>query len=178
MLFNRAISGGYKMFCPDIFNFPVYTEADVIIDEKPTTSIANYLTDNNVEVAQIEEPAKPEPKPDITEPKPVVEDKIDLNQGLIDVKNRIINNIDIEDCVITNGLHAELDEALKILTDFNQEYQDTLLNFLVDGKIKTGKQAKGILTWIDMQTSDTGDMRASDSALTDYYYIMNELTKV
>jgi hypothetical protein len=32
MLFNRAISGGYKQHCPDIFNIIIYTDADDIQD--------------------------------------------------------------------------------------------------------------------------------------------------
>lgn len=51
MLFNRAVSGGYKIFCPDIFNFTVYSEADSF-DELPAQNAKSGLLDE-IEDAEI-----------------------------------------------------------------------------------------------------------------------------
>jgi hypothetical protein len=58
MLFNRAISGGYKIFCPDIFNFMVYTEADDIEDSSEATTVSEAIQQelaNNIESAEVVE---------------------------------------------------------------------------------------------------------------------------
>jgi len=58
MLFNRAVSQGYKIFCPDIFNYTVYTDADDNIgEEEPTTvneAIQKELSEA-IETAEVEE---------------------------------------------------------------------------------------------------------------------------
>jgi len=58
MLFNRCISSGYKIFCPDIFNYTVYTDADDNIgEEEPTTvneAIQKELSEA-IETAEVEE---------------------------------------------------------------------------------------------------------------------------
>jgi hypothetical protein len=54
MLFNRAVSGGYKIFCPDIFNFTVYSEADSF-DELQQQNAKSSLIDEIEEATIIEE---------------------------------------------------------------------------------------------------------------------------
>lgn len=53
MLFNRCISGGYKKYCPDIFNIPVYTDADEIPDKVlPANPAPDEKVDFTVETAE------------------------------------------------------------------------------------------------------------------------------
>lgn len=67
MLFNRAISGGYKIFCPDIFNYTVYTEADGF-EEIPTKSNTILDEEEDVEiVAEIQESVIDNPMHEHTE---------------------------------------------------------------------------------------------------------------
>lgn len=121
MLFNRAVSGGYKMFCPDIFSLPVYTEADI-----PETTKESYedVIQNELESVEYVDGTI------ITEPYELTEDdksNIELFRQKVlsksnELKTEKLYNHSLQKVIESDKPKEYKDEIIKVLIEIGATY--------------------------------------------------------
>jgi len=186
MLFARAMSNGVRWFCPDVFNTPVYTpeEFDIEVDENGTP-ISGSLS-ANVDVVDIQEPAKPEPKKEKPMPEnPVArpytpEELASVIQQAI--QNKITKGYTTKSDVEKDG--EKLRKMVKInmlkIFDNDELKQKSLLVFLVgknSTKELTDAEAVTLYRWMNVKQNNQGEWVVDNFAYDEAWDAMEYITE-